>query len=57
MDRTIIEKSPLYQSLKPDVQTPVKRKRPIVESTSPSASEAIAQVFEVATDSDSDEEE
>ena len=52
-DRSIIERSPLYQKLPADlVVTPVKRRKTSASTTSPSASEAPATVFAVHTDSD-----
>ena len=56
LDRTIIERSTKYQKLKDDVEIPIKRKRPAVDTTSPSASEPPIQVFVVGSDSEGDDE-
>ena len=51
-DRTIIERSPLFQKMPADLAvTPVKR-HPTTTTTSPSASEAPVTTFDVDTDSE-----
>ena len=56
MDRAIIERSTLYKEMDDDVATPVKRKRKVVDTASPSTSEPPVQMFCVLTDSDEENE-